>query len=249
MEIIKMTEIKTPIRPEQFRENDINLVAEHPDTEYYEWKDDVICTMCRSFVPNHPAYGMNFREYVKNRNRVTDIDQEKIRLVFRLPSFISHVSADMSIIYGMSYYHFLTMIIELGMIYFQKDYYEKYTDIKEFRTVLFNSIGNTRNRELYEQLERQTIQLRNLGGKVNLVTPSVPEWLGHAVKNTAVYMNVSCSDFVNVLWCIGVQKTMDNVPPEVTKDISSTLNKFDFEMDMYSVRITQLTGLMNPTDK
>jgi hypothetical protein len=237
------------IRPEQYQEYELTQIEDNPGTEYFEWKDDVIYTMCTSVVPNHPAYGMNFRDYVKNRNRVTDTDQEKIRLGFRLPSFVSHVSADMSIIYGMSYYHFLTMIIELGMIYFQKDYYEKYTNIKEFRTGLYNSISNTRNRELYEQLERQTIQLCDAKRKSMLVTPSVPEWLGHAVKNTAVYMNVSCSDFVNVLWCIGVQKSMDNIPSEVTKDIIITLRKFDFEMDMYSVRITQLTAMMNGSEK
>ena len=197
------------IRPEQFRENDLNMIADHPDTKYYDWRDDSIRIVCTSVVPNHPAYGVSFKEYITQRNQyVGDENGEKVRLSVRLPSFISHVSADFAARYRISYYRFLIMIIELGMINFQKDYCEEYTDIKNVQEYMLDNLKNENQRFFYNKAENQ-IMAFNISRKERQVTPTVADWLGNAIKDTAIYLNISQSDFVLLCWCIGVKKTID----------------------------------------
>ena len=230
------------IRPEQFKENDLNMIADHPDTKYYDWRDDSIRIICTSVVPNHPAYGQTFKEYMRNRNRYEDADQEKARLGFRLPPFITRVSADMAIIHGVSHYRFLTLLIELGMIYFQKDYCEQYTTIRDFRSSMYQSLTSVHNENAYMQMDKQTIEIGKFHYRSSLITPTVPLWLSNAVKDTSTYLNVSCSDFVNVLWCIGVRKSMcnENIPSRILEEVKDTINKFDSELDAATKRIEHL---------
>lgn len=128
------------------------------------------------------------------------------------------------------------------MIYFQKDYCEQYTTIRDFRSSMYRSLLNKRNGSVYMQMEKQTIDIGKCKRDSPLVTPTVPLWLSNAVKDTATYLNISCSDFVNLLWCIGVKKSMrdENVPSLILLEVQDTIEKFDFEIEMAAERIEHL---------
>lgn len=214
----------------------------------YPWQDDQILLVCTSPVPNHPAYGMTFSEYKKHRNDViSSDDKEKVRLSTRLPAFINRVSADMALRNGVSHYRFLVLILELGMINFQKDYHEKYQIIKSGRNDMYKRLSTEKNRRLYEQLDKQFIDMEIVARGSKHMTPTVAEWLANATNDIATYLNMSISEFVVLCWCIGVSKSMEaeDLPLQVKLEITKKLQYFDQEITFYSDRIMDLVQRMD----
>ena len=121
-------------------------------------------------------------------------------------------------------------------------YIEQYTTIRDFRSSMYQSLTSVHNENAYMQMDKQTIEIGKFHYRSSLITPTVPLWLSNAVKDTSTYLNVSCSDFVNVLWCIGVRKSMcnENIPSRILEEVKDTINKFDSELDAATKRIEHL---------
>lgn len=207
----------------------------------YEWKDDQIQLICASAVPHHPAYGMSFPEYKKNRNALTSSDDvEKVRLSFRLTPFMSMVSSALATRHKLSHYRFLILVIELGMINFQKDYQDDYETIKQFRENMLAHLSDDEQSHQFMQLEKQTVDMGIISRTYKCFTPTVAEWLANTVRDTSVYLNMSTSDFVNLCWCLGIERTMPDVPPQVHKYAIKQIKQFDREFGEYHKRISQI---------
>jgi hypothetical protein len=215
----------------------------------YPWQDDQILLICTNPVPNHPAYGMTFSEYKKHRNDIiSSDDKEKVRLSVRLPVFIARVSADMALRNKVSsHYRFLVLILELGMINFQKDYHEKYQIIKSGRNDMYVKLNTGKNQRLYEQLDKQSIDMCFDMRKAKHMTPTVAEWLANSANDIATYLNMNTTDFAFLCWCIGVSKTMDDgdLPLQVKLEINKRIQHFDQEITFYSDRIIDLVHHMD----
>jgi hypothetical protein len=215
----------------------------------YSWQDDQILLVCTTPVPNHPAYGMTFSEYKKHRNDIISSDEkEKVRMSIRLPSFIARVSADMAIRnHVSSHYRFLVLILELGMINFQRDYHDKYQIIKSGRNDMYVRLNTERNQLLYEQLDKQSIDMCFNMRRAKHMTPTVAEWLANAANDIATYLNMNTTDFAFLCWCIGVSKTMDDedLPVRVKLEITNRIQHFDHEITFYSDRISGLVQSMD----
>ena len=225
-----------PLPPEQ------QAIADSLDTALqFDWSEDSIRLICTTRAPPHnPAYGMSFAEYKKNRSSITTTnDAEKIRLSFCFPHFITNVSADMAIRNNLSHYRFLVYIIELGLIHFQRDYHDRYSDIRSIREGMFDSLTTDENERIYKQIQKHVISFPDMA-RGKHITPTVPEWLGNAVKEMSVYLNMTTTDFVYLCWCLGISNSMkdSNLPRQITKLISESLNTFNYEFGAYEKQLT-----------
>jgi hypothetical protein len=195
-------------------------------------------------IPKHAAYGMMFEEYQKQRNRFAGFDtSEKKRLPFRLPAFHGRVAADLAILNDTSFYHFLVLIIELGLITFQYDFHNDYVDIRDGRKVIFTRLKDEENLSLYMQLEQHTIEMCSgtgaKAGKSKLFTPTVSEWLYNAISDVSTNMNMSVSDFVYICWCMGIQNALPEsmIPSMVGRDVESITHRFGRSLKGFNFQI------------
>jgi hypothetical protein len=202
-------------------------------------------------IPKHAAYGMLFEEYIQQRKRFMAYDDtEKKRLSFYLPLFPAMMSADYATEFKISYHQFLMFMIELGLITFLFDYNHQYQVVKEGKKTLSKLVTSERNRIYYLQMDKQTICIGSCAGsrsgKVKHFTPAVHEWLYNAVTDSANYINMSISDFVYLCWCIGVQRSLtnDQSNPILTRDNTTLLEMFDYELNIYSNHIENIMTSM-----
>lgn len=200
--------------------------------------------ICVEAIPRHAAYGMMFEEYARQRSRFSDYDSsEKKRLSFYFPTFHGRIAADLAILHDTSQYHFMVLVVELGIISFKFDYHDDYTVIKDCRKSLFKLLTTEYNHALYMQLEQHTIEMcSGMGsrmGKTKHFTPTVPEWLYNAVSDTAVNLNMSTSDFVYLCWCFGISKAIqeDLIPEVVGRDLSAILSRFKMNFESYVFQV------------
>ena len=209
----------------------------------YEWKDDTMMLVCTSYVPDHPAYGMTFDEYKKNRvDFMSPSDVEKISLSFRLPPLLSQISTDTAYDYNLSYYKFLTMIIEIGMIYLQQDYHEEYSIASDYRTAAKNDIKTEQHLAIYEQIRKQTITIDvSIPRTVPPTHPMVVEWLANAATEYSNHLNMGKTEFINLCWAMGVVKSKPkNIPDPILVRCENMIKKFEIELKMYCDRIVYL---------
>ena len=195
----------------------------------------------------HRAYGMSFSEYRTERSRMANYDgTDKKRLSYYLPPFYARVAADLAFINNISFHKFMTLMIELGLIHFQVDYRDEYNTIREGRKTLFNQMGTTNGEKRYMQLDKQTITLGSCSGaKTGLAkhfAPSVPEWLSNAISEVSNYLNISGTDLIFLCFCISVINCLgeDTLPSPVVKNSNNICSQFDYEIDVYSKRISGL---------
>jgi hypothetical protein len=230
-----MSSTSKPLSPERQQIEDAL-----DQSTYFDWKDDSIRLICTTRPPGHnPAYGMSFTDYKKNRASMqSSEDVEKVRLSFCFPTFITNVSADMAIRNNLSHYRFLVLIIEMGLIHFQRDYHDQYTKVRETREGLFDSLQTDENERIYKQIQKHVIVFPDMP-KGKHITPTVPEWLGNAVKEISVYLNMTTTDFVYLCWCLGVSNSMkgSNLPKQITKLIDRSIETFNFEFVAYQKQI------------
>ena len=195
-------------------------------------------------IQKHQAYGMLFEEYKKQRNRFSGYDDsEKKRLPFRLPAFQRRAAADLAILHDTPFYHFVVLVVELGLITFQYDYHDEYMQIRDGRKQIFSNLKTEDAQSLYMQLEQHTIEMcsgtGSRSGKSALLTPTVPEWLYNAISDISMNMNMSVSDFVYMCWCTGVQNSLEEhmIPEMVGRDISGITSRFKRSLDGYHYQI------------
>jgi hypothetical protein len=203
-------------------------------------------------IPKHAAYGMMFDEYLKQRTRFSGNDQsEKKRLSFYFPAFHGRIAADLAIMHETSQYHFMVLVIELGLITLKYDYHDEYSSIQNCRKLLFENLTTDFNQSLYMQLEQHTIEMcsgmGSRSGKSRHFTPTVPEWLYNVVSDTAVNLNMSSSDFVFLCWCIGASVSIeeDRIPEIVGKDLSAILSRFKMNFESYVFQVKSTLDRMN----
>jgi hypothetical protein len=236
------------------RETQIEQYSSDPDNldEYYgstrlEARFDplTIQLLVVEAIPKHAAYGMMLDEYQKQRSRFSAYDDtEKKRLSFYFPSFYGRIAGDMAIIHDVSQYRFLTLLTEIGLITFQYDYHDDYSEVRGCRKELVSCITSDTNRDLYTQLERHTLDLcSSVGarmGKAKHFVPTVPEWLYNAITDTATNLNMSTSDFIYLCWCIGVVNALpeSSIPEFVGKDINDIIKRFGRELKEYSYQVS-----------
>jgi hypothetical protein len=208
--------------------------------------------ICVEAIPRHAAYGMMFDEYQKQRSRFSSYDtSEKKRLSFYFPAFHGRIAADLAIMHNTSQYHFMVLIVELGIITLKYDYHDDYSVIQDCRKELFGNLTTDYNQSLYMQLEQHTIEMcSGMGsrmGKSRHFTPTVPDWLYNAVSDTAVNLNMSTSDFVYLCWCIGASTAIqeDRIPGIVGKDFSAILSRFKMNFESYVFQVQNTLSRMN----
>lgn len=191
--------------------------------------------------PKHEAYGMLYEEYQKHRSRFAEYDPtEKKQLTFYLPSFIGSVAIDMALKYKLPSYHFISTMLELGLIHFHVDYHEDYRLAKVNREQIYDGLKTITMQRHYEQVRKQAIELGSglsyREGKSKKFSPSIPLWLYNAVTDISGYLNISRSDVVYLCWCIAVVNCTTNAtcPPVVTKRCEEVCDEFNFELSYYS---------------
>ena len=216
-----------PSPEEQQYEAALNPVQE------YDWKDDAIKLVCTGDVPNHEAYGMSFGDYKNRRNSIhTSEDDESIRICFRMTRFLTSISVDLSTLNSMSHYRFIILALELGLIHFQHRYHEDFGILKGIKASNIYGITDSTTEAKYSTLNNYTIST-NSERSARSLTPTVPQWLGNAIKDNATNLNMSTSEFAFLCWCIGVSSTVTNLQPYIKTKIETYINKFDIDFNTY----------------
>lgn len=226
------------------------IAVEQSEQTEYDWSNDSIRIVCATAIDNHPAYGLTFSEYKKRRwEFLNNDDKDTIRIGFRLPPFIGQISADMALSNGLPHYRMLILLVELGLIHFQRDYHDHYQIIRAIRSNMSTTLATEDARAHYEQARKYTIVMLNYSRDSKVLTPTVSEWLGNAVKDTAVYLNMSVSEFSYLCWCIGVSNSMrGDLQPAVQSEVDKVLKHFDFQIGMYTRFIETILDGMERTN-
>jgi len=218
-----------------------------PEEERFDWK--TTRSICIEGNRKHRAYGMPFGEYVKNRSQFIDTDEsERAHLSCYLPSFPSAISSDCASMMKMSATRFLNLMIEIGLITFQVDYYDQYHIIKHGRSSMLDKITDDDTQHKYMRAIGYDIKIGSTDGARNGCskhhTSLVPVWLYDAISETATYLNMSRSDMVYLCWCIGVSKSLEPRYRNVMldRDVQNILAHFEREINMYSKTLDWMMG-------
>jgi len=213
------------------------------DGDQFDWK--TIRVLCVSGIPKHEAYGMNFEEYRNKREFVTDDTTEKKRLSFYIPAFPTMLNMDFAAMYNASIHRFTLLVLELGLIHFQHDYYGKYGSIKKLRgEAMLSKVASHEKRNVFMHLEGCTISLGACAGSKTKAskrsTVATPEWFYNALIDTAKHLNMSISDLVYLCWCIGVTKCVLNSRVNnvyLKKEFDDIIEHFEFELNYFLTNI------------
>jgi hypothetical protein len=216
---------------------------ETPVTERFDWKSVKI--LCVEGIPKHKAYGMLFEEYARQREMVSEHDTtERKRLSFYLPLLHSMFTSEYAALYNVSLHKFMILILELGLIHFQHDYYDDYRVARQFHgKAMLDRITSPDAISLFMKSNVHKIELGScMGsriGKAKHYTPAVPEWLYLAVTDSARYLGMTVSDFVFLCWAIGMQRGIsDSKKNAMLSNINDELLKnFNFEFVYYCKNI------------
>lgn len=229
-----------PSPEEQQYEESLNPVTE------YEWSDDAIKLIFASYVPNHPAYGMTFSEYRKHRlASYSEEESETVRIHFRMPNLLTAVSSDLAIRNGVSSYSFMMQVIEQGVIHFMRDYHDQCDAVKNGKAGMIDKLEDEESERKYVQIVKQTIALEARERGSRCLTPSVKKWVGNYIKEIAIDLNMTASDFAFLSWCIGTKVAVPNLPERVKFHIENKISLFNSELDAYIKRINELDGCMS----
>jgi hypothetical protein len=177
--------------------------------DQFDWK--TIKVLCVSGIPKHKAYGMNFDQYRKQREMVTNDTTEKKRLTYYLPTFPSMLSTDFAEIHNVSIHKFTLLTLELGLIHFQHDYYDTYQSVKKARgQSVIDKVSSDSRRNVFVHLNGCSISLGSCAGAADdqsrRASVNTPEWFYNALTDTAKHLNMTISDMVYLCWCIGITK-------------------------------------------
>jgi len=193
--------------------------------------------------PKHEAYGMLFKDYhVKRAQMAGHDDSEKKRLSFRFPKYYAHLATDIALDNKVSLHRALVLLIELGLIHFQVDYHNEYTDIREWRLGSYKGLVDSESLRKYRLIERHEIKISSAASSNAHFVPSVQEWLYNAIMDTKSYMNMSGTEFVFFCWCYGVLNCFDDgsIPEIVMEDLRSICGEFRYEIEEYQNQISRL---------
>jgi hypothetical protein len=238
------------ITQDDFIENERDI-ADHPNAKHFDWRE--LSAICVSPVPEHPAYGASFDEYAKYRKEVADDEgTEKSRLAFRIPKPIAFglpvlAKKHSTSKYKVSANRYVSLLIEMGMISFQRDYYDQCESISCNTEKLFDASHDERSLMVTLQIQKQTISLESSSRSNKLYCPMVPAWLDDAVRSTAFGINMSVSDLVYVCVCKGLLNDLkeQKMPKAYVERVTSTLDYFEFELGQLEMRASDLTHRFN----
>jgi hypothetical protein len=199
----------------------------------YEWKDDVIKLVCTSDIPEHEAYGLNFLQYNKRRSFLhTKEDDESVRVGFRMTDLYATMTLDLATQQNLPPYRFIILILELGLIHFQHNYHDKVETVRALRDASSKMVSNPETERLYMTSKKITVSMGSIKTS-KLFTPTLPKWLGNAIKNSAMYVNMSTSEFAFLCWCIGVSNTIPGLQTYIENKLYNDINNFEYEFNNY----------------
>ncbi len=242
-----------PTRSSRSKENPAREYTdpeEYTDGDQFDWR--TIKVLCVSGIPKHKAYGMNFDQYRKQREMVTDDTTEKKYLTYYLPAFPSMLNTDFAGIHNVSIRKFTLLTLELGLIHFQHDYYDTYRNVKNARgKSVIDRITSDTSRNVYKHLRGCTITLGACKGMSDYesIRSSVntPEWFYNALTDTSKHLNMSMSDMAYLCWCIGITKCVIGDTEEnayLKETFQKVIDEFKTELDFYISSVNGLLGQM-----
>jgi hypothetical protein len=212
---------------------------ELPATEKFDWKSVKI--LCIEGIPKHRAYGMLFEEYARQREIVSDRDTtERKRLSFYLPLFSAMMNDEYAVLYKTSVHRCMILFLELGLIHFQHDYFEKYASVRRYHgKSMLERVNSEDTAQLFQMIERHKIKIQSCNGArqgdSKHFTPFVPEWLYSAIQDSSRYLGMTVSDFTYLCWVVGISRSISQKDQNVIlkKRCDELLSKFDFEFTYY----------------
>jgi hypothetical protein len=231
-------------QPEQYAEyHEQSLDLSEPPTDF-GWQ--TISARCTRPSPNHPAYGMNISEYIRQRGVLMDKDDTgKSQISFRVPPMIAMGLPRMARKHSITPTRYLTFILEHGLITFQKDYYDTYSAINYDLDKLFDRSVTASALEIMSQSLKQTIYLGSASRDNKLFGPHLQEWMSGAIKSTSLELNCTQSDMAYLCILIGIRtdSTEYPLPLAYTNLVDATISKFEFELGMLKLRVTNLLSI------
>ena len=227
------------------------LIHEHPEVEplqdfspeeQFDWKS--ISGICRKPVPSHPAYDMTFEEYARRRMEFVDDDgHPTVGITFRMPPVMAFLLPTLARkrndVTGGSMYRYLTLALELGVIHFQKDYYDIYTDITKNHDALFNLITGDDDKTSWmcKVVGRKSIGM-GTSARTNedAFCPHVSYWLAASLKQICGDVKMTQSDLAVLSIAKGVLLDSDtaDLPPGVLSIFEKFIREFEFQLNIKS---------------
>jgi hypothetical protein len=180
---------------------------------------------------------MTFEEYARRRGEYVDDDgHAPLALTFRIhpfPAFaLPSLSRRRDSQTGGALYRYLTLVVEMGLIVFQHDYHEIYTEINSVvDSMVEHPIDDSKKYKWACQImSANGIELETSSRTNKKFNPQVAYWLSSAIKQLSGDLKMTQSDLIVLCISLGIRE--DNktkpIPSGVLAEFEDYISRFEY---------------------